>query len=405
MAIVIVAPTQYGIEIAKKTYISPVDPLIWLVGALWLVDILNGRRCATIQWPPLYSLLFILVAVVSSLKASPSLASFKDVFQWVEYFVAATMLFASNVDNPRLTRTITYTFLGVATAVVALGFIQYLTPSTEAFRIRGAFGNRNVLGGYISLVLPLCFGLLLFDSNGLRRIWYGLLLAIGSIITLSGGTLIAVSLSMGTLAMVKSPRAFAVLAVVCLAAGAFVFPHLPRNNGGILYESIRLYDDNNDVSRRYTEWEAAATMIAENPWTGVGAGRYQDNIGSFYGTLPHSPATTSEHDSQNLYLVIASSMGLLGLFTFLGMLFFAGAQATRRFLEATDNWHRGLFLGLFGGLLAFCINSLWSPLLVRGIGVPLVILMALASARWPAERAGPRSDQPSLRQPIRLTAP
>jgi len=394
VAIVIAAPTQYGMEIAKKTYLSPVDPLIWLVGALWLVGILKERRWTAIRWPPLFSLLFILIALVSWLKASPSLASFKDIFQWVEYFAAAYMLFASNVDRPRLTRTIVYTFLGVATAVVAFGLIQYLTPSTPVLGIRATFGNRNVLGGYLSLLLPLCFGLLLFDSNWFRRTWYGLLLIAGAMITLSGGTLIAVSLSLGILAMLKGPRAFTGLAIACLAIATFVFPHLPRNNAGVLYESIRLYDDNNEVSRRYTEWEAASVMIAENPWMGVGTGRYQENIGSYYGTLPHPPGTTSEHDSQNLYLVLGGSLGMAGLLAFLGIPAFFTVRAGRLFHQFEDPWSQGLCLGILGSLLAFSINSIWSPLLVRGVGVPLVILMALLGTR---SLAG--CTKPELRQP------
>jgi O-antigen ligase len=380
LAIVVVAPTQYGVEIAKKTYLSPVDPLVWLVCGIWLFEVLKTRRGSSICWPPLFSILFILVAILSWLKASPSLKSFKEIFQLSEYFVAGYLLLASSLVDSRLFKWTVYAFLGVTTVILALGLVQYLSPCTEAFKVRATFGNRNVFGGYLALTLPLFFGLMLLDSNWPRRIWYLLTLVAGIAVTLSGGTLIALLSAMGLMAAFKSQKALALLAAVGLVVSMFLLPHLPRDNGGILYESIRLYDDNTEVSRRYTEWEAALGMMRENLWTGVGIGRYQENIGTYYGTLPHPPGTTSEHDSQNLYLVIGSSTGVVGLLAFLGMLFLFATRAGKLYYQLEDPWLKGLSLGLLGGLLAFSINSIWSPLLVRGLGIPLVLIWSLLTA-------------------------
>ena len=48
-------------------------------------------------------------------------------------------------------------------------------------------------------------------------------------------------------------------------------------------------------------------------------------------------------------------------------------------LLATDPVERGAAIGLVGCLAAFAVNSVWSPLLVRGIGVPLALTLALAA--------------------------
>jgi hypothetical protein len=90
-----------------------------------------------------------------------------------------------------------------------------------------------------------------------------------------------------------------------------------------------------------------------------------------------SPVGKAEDDSQNLYLVLASSTGFAGLAAYLGMLGFFGVSALRRFVAAADPFERGLALGLAGSCLAFAVNSLWSPLLVRGIGIPLALVFAL----------------------------
>jgi len=130
------------------------------------------------------------------------------------------------------------------------------------------------------------------------------------------------------------------------------------------------------VSLRYTEWQAAMVMIAENPWRGVGLGNYQDNIGGYFGVLPR-PTGKVEADSENLYLVIASSAGLLGLAAFLGMLLTFGLKAARQAFVLSEPRDRGMALGLLGAILGFSICSIWNPLLVRGIGIPLAIVFAL----------------------------
>jgi hypothetical protein len=44
LAIVVVAPTQYALEISKKTFVSVADPLVWGVFGLWAVSWLLQRR-------------------------------------------------------------------------------------------------------------------------------------------------------------------------------------------------------------------------------------------------------------------------------------------------------------------------------------------------------------------------
>jgi len=48
----------------------------------------------------------------------------------------------------------------------------------------------------------------------------------------------------------------------------------------------------------------------------------------------------------------------------------------------------GLALGVAGALLGFAICCIWSPLLVRGIGVPLAMILAFAAL---ADRAETRA--------------
>lgn len=386
LAIVVLSPTQYSVEIAKKTFVSLADPLVWGVFVLWVFGIairrwapgsLPASDCARdvkLHYPPLMVTLFLLIAVLSAVRAIHPLKSVKDIVQWVEYFGVAFMLYANVPDRGR-TRQLLDVFLVVAAGVVLVGCVQYLQPGIVDFKVRSTFGNRNVFGGYLALVVPLMAGVALYETCWWRKA--GLLAAVtlSLLVTLSGGALIAMGLTLALLCMLRGKVAFAVFAVAFCLIVLVVLPRLPRHNDVVLDESLRLFNDKNEVALRYTEWQAAMIMTSENPWLGVGIGNYQDNIGGYFGVLPR-PTGVVEFDSENLYLVMVSSTGWLGLACFLGVLLTFGIRAARQFFSSTDPRQTGLALGSLGALLSYSICCIWHPLLVRGIGIPLAIICA-----------------------------
>jgi O-antigen ligase len=270
-------------------------------------------------------------------------------------------------------------FLGVASLVFLYALAQYLNPAIDPVLVRGTFGNRNVLGGFVALTLPLLFALLLFDVHRLRRVWYATAIAIGLCVSLSGGTLIALALSFGVIAALRGRVAFLLYALVLILVAAFVAPALPRKNGEIARVSVRLCDEQADTAARYKYWQAAARMAMDHPWAGVGSGGYQNRIHDYDADLSIPPGH-KEDSTENTYLVLASTVGLPGLAMFCGLLLFGAVRAGRAFLQNNDGFEKGLALGVLGSLVAFGINCLWSQLLVRGLGLPLVLVLALGGA-------------------------
>jgi hypothetical protein len=125
-------------------------------------------------------------------------------------------------------------------------------------------------------------------------------------------------------------------------------------------------------------------MTLTHPWTGVGLGNYQKHIGQYYAQVPRRTGP-AEPDTQNLYLVLASSLGLPGLLAFLAVLAYAASAALRGAAGAAPEDRRWQAWGVAGALGAFAITAVWHPLLVRGIGLPLVFLLALARSVGQAE--------------------
>ena len=165
----------------------------------------------------------------------------------------------------------------------------------------------------------------------------------------------------------------------------FIIPQLPRENIEILKSSIRVYDDQAGVEARYTEWQASIQMWEEEPLLGVGLGNYQSEIGSNYGFLTVKEGA-KEPDHNNLFLVMGSTTGFIGLLGLWAMLLCWFKRATLNALsgysktgEPRDKYRRILGLGAMGAIAAICGASIWTALLVRGVFLVLVIIVGLST--------------------------
>ncbi len=380
LGVIVLAPTQYGFDLFRKTHLSLVDPLIGVTFIVWLAGVLRTGARGLFSGDLVVPILFVGLTALSLISSTNVPRSVAELLQWAEYFIAAFLLFKSALEDRTMRQWALNAFIGVAAVVILLGLSQYLSPAVTAFQVRATFGNSNVFGGFLALLLPLFFGLMLDARSREARIALWLIILAGFTVVLSGGAFLALAVSFAAMAITRGWKAFTGCAAAVLVGVFLLMPVLPRDNQETLRQSVMLFNDDGEVTRRYAEWQAAMEMIREHPVFGVGAGCYQDRIGSFYGLIPVPGGKAAQPDSQNLFLVLSASIGLPGLAAFLGILMGAMANAARGAVRLTADAKSGLAVGVFGSLLAFSIACLWSPLLVRGIGIPLAFVLALAAA-------------------------
>lgn len=374
--IVVLAPTQFALNI-KGIRLAPVDLVVWGVCALWLASNLSKFQRVRVFWPSPAMLLFPALAALSIVKAGNRFEACKDIFQYIEYFGAAAILFHNGIRDREFMGRLVDLFLIVGSLVVAYGLVQYFTPGVETFKVRATFGNRNILGGYLTLLVPLAYGRLLWDSWTSIRIWMATLVAAAAILALSGGVWLGLFLGLGMISAWRGQRALIAFLVLFTLVSVFLLPRLPRANLDEIQTSVAIFDDEGEMQPRYTEWQAAWNMWRDNPLLGVGAGNYQANIGRYYGYIPRVNRNVTEPDSHNLHLVLLSSTGLCGLAAFLGMLIFYMRNAALAYGMAANPATKGLAAGLVGAIAAFAVNGVWTGLLVRGLGIPLVFCLVL----------------------------
>ena len=375
-----VAPTQWSLEPRPKLHLSPADLTLAATACFWFLDLLVSRDWRRLlRLPPWPHLLFVACAAGSALAAPDRGAALKDLVQTAEYFLVGAMLFEAFLsDGGRPAVRQALLVLGsVTAAALGLALVQYFAGAENPLLVRGTFGNRNVLGGFLALALPLCFAGLLGARGWFPKAACAALLLAGLTVNLSGASYLAVAGVIACMAASRGPALFVPVAAGLLLWQCEVLPRLPRANDLVHFQSVALYDGSGKAERRYPDWQAAASMTLTHPWLGVGLGNYQKHVGQYYDNVPRQTGP-AEPDIQNLYLVLAASAGLPALFAFLAMLATAAQQARRSGFARGTTPSAALSWGVAGSLGAFAVTAVWHPLLVRGIGLPLVFLLALA---------------------------
>ncbi len=369
---ILIAPTQWSLEIRKGFFISPADITLLLTAALWALDIIAGRRWQQIREhiPPWSHLLFIACIAASVTVANDKLAAVKELIQYGLYFVVGYMVFDRYLRRfPAAVKTALVLLALTAGAVTLLALTQYFDAESEELMVRGSFGNRNVLAGFYALSMPLVFACMIETRSRLAKLLLAILFLAALCVNLSGASYAAVVIATVLIAARNGLKWFVPVTAVLVLWQSQVMPRLPRENDLVHFRSIALYDDASEVERRYPDWQAAGSMILTRPLLGCGIGNYQSHVGRFYDTIPRRTGP-SEPDTQNMHLIIAASAGIPALLAFLTM--FVAPFCKDNIFPMK---HSILIHGAIGSLAAFAFTLAWHPLLVRGIGLPFALLL------------------------------
>lgn len=296
-------------------------------------------------------------------------------------------------------------------------FVHYVTDSER--RAVLPLGPPTVIGAFFAAALPIGFALMVRPGKWPSRVLGGagvFLAGMGCLFTSSRAALLLLMLVGGLSALwlvwPRGSRLLPTLALAGLAIGIGVavsqlnFQRLTEVTGG--YGS--------------GEWrmrgiETAAAMIREKPVLGHGTEshfkRQEAPVRGFFSTTKAHDAIyyegrISPSEPHNLYLLIASEWGLVGLFLYLGMLFQIALWLYRAQLAAVDPMDRLILRGFLIGFAGMLFHSLFGSDLVRQTRMaPLFFLYcglgirygALAMRERLSERGEPSAegDQPPVR--------
>jgi hypothetical protein len=230
------------------------------------------------------------------------------------------------------------------------GVLRYIRddPSLPQ-RATGTAIDPNALGGLLIMMVTLAVPQLFAQRPVLRRGWVvsGLaLMALALLLSFSRGSFVGVGVALGTLGVVRYRR---LLAIICVALALVLI--LPQTQGYVthFFDGLQVLGDaqGGDLSTqmRVGEYSDALILIQRYPIFGVG----------FTG----APDIDTYLKVANLYLMMASEMGLVGLTTFLiviAALFVSAWRVRKRAADRPEiepiwwGFHTALFGALVGGV-------------------------------------------------------
>lgn len=308
--------------------------------------------------------------ILTAFVGSATLTSLVGIFQFfLQFVIGVEPAFAL------WTKHILPFFLGSSFGAVVADYPSLLVNISGATIMRASafFPDPHMLSLYLGLSLPLA-GALALQSNQVPRTFARIAFIVilltdlltfsrGGYLGLGTGLIAALIFSLDQSLLRKNIRSFifggALFILVCIALLFSPF-------GTRLLSSFS-HEDGSNIERLRL-WQETAEYIADRPLLGAGIGNY---------SLLAKPSATYREPiyAHNLFLDLASEVGLLGTFFFIGLLFLC-------FFKAWSAWRKNhtLFsLAIMLSLIIFSTHSLFE-LPLFSVQVLPVFLLILATA-------------------------
>jgi hypothetical protein len=338
-----------------------------------------------------------LKGMVKAITAKESKDAIAEMLQFAAYFLAAPLLFVNLIHDRRaggstvVRRRFAIGVFTLATLIVAgLAVFQMIVLKNAA--PRALFGSPNVYSGFLAISLPVLVARVIhrrggrghpgwYEAYGIPLMTYvALILGLLTMVSLWAAIALFIGVVIAGFLLRVPGRAAVALGVMALVT-FFPWSRIsPVQQVSQVQqrraEFLRVQSATEKVKKQYIEWYAALGWGAPRLRqfaTGVGPGNYQFNIGSYYSFLPNEEKMPP--DSNNLYLVQAVSLGVLGLGALLWVLGHFVQEAYLAHRAPPWDW---LGAGILASLMAFALVNVFHALIVRGTGIVLAFLLSMA---------------------------
>lgn len=137
---------------------------------------------------------------------------------------------------------------------------------------------------------------------------------------------------------------------------------------------VPVTDDNFATIERMSHWQTAIAMWDEHPWTGVGAGNFDERFPEF---AVHPQFDESQGHAHNYYLHLLAETGLIGLIAYLVFLI-ATLIIGWRACRSPDSLSQAIGIGAIGLSVALIVHNVFENLHVLNISLQMMLIWALA---------------------------
>ncbi len=321
-----------------------------------------------------YYLPFMLCILLSALKFMEFSLTAKEIVRWLELIVVY-FLTINLINDEKKVRVILYSMILTTVIVSICGIVSYLAGVESIYDGRpGAysfFGHPNALAGYVNLIIPVLFGMLMASVFLWERITLGVFTVL-SIMTwflaFSRSAWISLILTMILVFfLTKVKKRVAIILAMLFAIFAITF--LSSNIKDDFVRRLGLQE----AESRATYYPIGYNMVKDDLIFGIGIGNYPLLIKKFA-----EGGFLIQNDLHNLYLQIFVEAGLMGLCAFVFWLAYIIKYLMGALKSLEKSRYYGLFVGLVGGVIVYLFNNFANVLTVHGIHLQWGIILGLA---------------------------
>ncbi len=348
-----------------------------LTGAAVLVAVYNNKKIS-ITWLSIFCVGFLLINILSLITSKDVVISlfglygrFTGSILFLICWLVMIFLFASIKDFGKY-KTI-YKMLVVSGSLVSvLGILHsfgigfYAGPDSGARPIvPGFIGNQNFAAMYLLGIFPLLLPLFTESKNFYTKIYYALtglfmvwavmvFASRGAILALAGALLFGLGLLLIRKTSWLSRLIVAVVLIISVVFG-FLFYSTTR------YENTAETFTSQEVSAqtRLVVWTKSVELIKQYWYLGLGPGNFFIGFKTFGDNI--LPSNERFDDAHNLYLQLASTIGIFGLLLFLVILSIGFYITLKHYWKTQDLWSWGFCLAFIGLAISYTFNPVSLP--------------------------------------------
>lgn len=312
-----------------------------------------------------FIIVFVLIYMFAGIISLDMMSSIK-IAMLVISFILFYFVIVNSITSKKQLKIMLNIFVIIGALVSLFGIYQYLFAGSfasssfvdkEMFediktRVNGTFDNPNVLGEYLLFVIPVIASLFFAEKGWMKKVFY---IGVGGVsviclaLTYSRGCYLGLLLALGVFVLLINLRWIIAFAMGLLVAPAFL-PQSIINR----FSSIGNMADSS-TSYRVSIWKGAIDMIKDYWYRPIGQGTTAFN--SIYPLYSYS-GVGAQH-THNLFLQLLIETGILGLISFLGIIYkffqnvFCGLKKTK------DLFYRYCFIGFASGMIGFLLQSIF----------------------------------------------
>ena len=362
--------------------IYPLEVILAILALICIYKSIVGRNNYFGNMKLVYSCIpFVLCIMLSAMKSIELSLAVKEIIRWLALFLIY-YLTINLINDEKKMRIILYSIFLTVAMVSVLGIINYLSMGYRAISF---FGNPNPLAGYVNLIIPVLFGMLMTSVFLWERIMLGVF-AVLSIVTwfvsFSRSAWLSLIMTMIFFSFFffnKIKRRTVFISLIIFSMFAVIV--LSTNVKNDLMRRSDLQRSLISAGYRVQCYPIGFNMVKDDLISGIGIGNYHvliDNSLIDSGLPLHKYSHVIENHLHSLYLQLFVETGIMGLSAFVFWLACIVRYLVNSLKSIENPRYYWQFVGLMGGVIVYLFNNLTDVLMVHGIHLQWGIIIGLA---------------------------